>query len=115
MHHFFTEPCQIGDETIRIVGPDVNHMKNVLRMKPGEEVLVSDGAGRDYLCCVEQLGAEEVLVSIQEELKESRELPLEQECMRRPSCVSASWKSMFTVKAGSWMWGQEAVFLGSQP
>lgn len=75
MHHFFTEPCQIGDETIRITGPDVNHMKNVLRMKQGEEVLVSDGAGRDYLCCVEQLEAEEVLVSIKEELKESRELP----------------------------------------
>lgn len=75
MHHFFTEPCQIGDETIRITGPDVNHMKNVLRMKQGEEVLVSDGAGRDYLCCVEQLDAEEVLVSIKEELKESRELP----------------------------------------
>ena len=28
-------------------------MKNVLRMKPGEEVWVSDGEGMDYFCSVE--------------------------------------------------------------
>ena len=43
MHHFFTEPSQIGEKEIRITGSDVNHIRNVLRMRPGEEVLVSDG------------------------------------------------------------------------
>ena len=50
MHHFFTEPSQIGEKEIRITGSDVNHIRNVLRMRPGEEVLVSDGQGRDYRC-----------------------------------------------------------------
>ena len=53
MHHFFADPTQVAEDTIFITGPDVNHMKHVLRMKPGEEVLISDGTGRDYTCEVE--------------------------------------------------------------
>ena len=45
MHHFFADPTQVAEDTIFITGPDVNHMKHVLRMKPGEEVLISDGTG----------------------------------------------------------------------
>ena len=39
MHHFFVDPSSIEEGIVRIVGTDLNHMKNVLRMKPGEEVL----------------------------------------------------------------------------
>ena len=49
MHHFFVEPGQMEGEQVRITGPDVNHMKNALRMKAGEQFLVSDGQGGDYL------------------------------------------------------------------
>lgn len=75
MHHFFVAPCQIDGGLIRITGPDVNHMKNVLRIKNGEEVLVSDGTGQDYLCRVLALEREEVLGEIVSVCKESRELP----------------------------------------
>lgn len=74
MHHFFVEPGQIAGDVIRITGPDVNHMKHVLRMRPGEEVLVSDGGGRDYLCAVENLEDQAVDVRILKE-EEARELP----------------------------------------
>ena len=47
MHHFFTTPEEIGEEYIRITGPDVNHIRNVLRMKLGETMLISDGQGKD--------------------------------------------------------------------
>ena len=43
MYRFFVEPSQIGEEEIRICGSDVNHFKNVLRMKQGEEILISSG------------------------------------------------------------------------
>ena len=43
MQHFFADPSCVDGEQIRLAGSDVNHMKNVLRMKPGEEVWVSDG------------------------------------------------------------------------
>lgn len=38
MQHFFADPSCVDGEQIRLAGSDVNHMKNVLRMKPGEEV-----------------------------------------------------------------------------
>ena len=53
MQHFFADPSCVDGEQIRLAGSDVNHMKNVLRMKPGEEVWVSDGEGMDYFCSVE--------------------------------------------------------------
>ena len=48
MHHFFVRPSQVEGSLVQITGPDVNHMKHVLRMKPGEQVLISDGEGHDY-------------------------------------------------------------------
>ena len=86
MHHFFVEPEQIRDGQVRITGPDVNHMKNVLRMNarnkpknsnvregPGEEFLVS-GGGNDLLCAVESLDVQSVGARILGE-QPSRELP----------------------------------------
>ena len=45
MYHFFVEPFQIHEEQeyIEILGGDVNHIENVLRMKQGEELTISDG------------------------------------------------------------------------
>lgn len=75
MHHFFTEPSQVTDGSVFITGPDVNHMKNVLRMRPGEEILVSDGNGKDYRCEVLSLENDQVEAKILEVCSESRELP----------------------------------------
>ena len=74
MHHFFVEPGQMEGEQVQITGPDVNHMKNALRMKAGEQFLVSDGQGGDYLCRLEELDAGRALGRILEK-RESAELP----------------------------------------
>lgn len=53
MYQFFVEPGQINEPEKRVViqGTDVNHIKNVLRMKVGEELSVSNGVdGREYRC-----------------------------------------------------------------
>lgn len=75
MHHFFVNPEQVEDGLIRITGSDVNHIKNVLRIRQGEEMLVSDGTGRDYLCQAEEIAGQEVTVRILEIEEEGRELP----------------------------------------
>ena len=75
MHHFFVNPGQVEDGLIRITGPDVNHIKNVLRVRQGEKMLVSDGTGRDYLCQAEEIAGQEVVVRIFEIEEEGRELP----------------------------------------
>lgn len=49
MSRFFIEPEQIQGDRIYIRGTDVNHIKNVLRMKPGDELSLSDGeTEREY-------------------------------------------------------------------
>jgi len=51
MYQFFVEPGQITGNLITITGNDVNHIKNVLRMKIGEELSVVNGVdGKDYRC-----------------------------------------------------------------
>lgn len=76
MFHFFVDRTQIdeGQNRITITGPDVNHIRNVLRMKPGEQLRVSNGEDKDYLCAVEEVSQEQVTVEILEPL-ESTELP----------------------------------------
>lgn len=49
---FFAEAGNIDEENRRILlfGEDVNHIRNVLRMKEGDEIWVSDGAQYEYHC-----------------------------------------------------------------
>lgn len=75
MYHFFVEQEQIGAELISVTGSDVNHIKNVLRMKPGETVLISSRTGGDYLCKVAEIQPEEVQMEILEARESKMELP----------------------------------------
>ena len=76
MQRFFVEPHQIEEENhcIHITGSDVNHIKNVLRMKVGEDVWISDGEKKEYHCQIESLG-EEVLLHILYAQEPEYELP----------------------------------------
>lgn len=66
MYRFFVEPHQIDMEKkqIHILGSDVNHIRNVLRMKPGEEILISAGSDTEYACQIEELNGEEIVAAI---------------------------------------------------
>ena len=75
MYQFFVEDDQIGEDTLRVIGSDVNHMKNVLRMKPGERVRISNQNGRDFLCSVEALHDDEVILHIEKKDIPGTELP----------------------------------------
>ena len=50
-------------------------MKNVLRMKTGEAVLISDGTGKDYNCQIESYAEGEGILEILSENEDSKELP----------------------------------------
>ena len=57
MYQFFVRPENISGDRIIIDGEDVNHIKNVLRMKTGDEISVSNGTdGREYRCGIEEIG-----------------------------------------------------------
>ena len=54
MQQFFVTADQVQENQIYIEGTDVNHMKNVLRMRPGEKLGISDGNNHHYICQVEK-------------------------------------------------------------
>ena len=74
MQHFFVTPSQVKEEGIYIEGSDVNHMKNVLRMRCGEELVVSDGNNRQYRCAVDGYEEDKALLRILEEKTVDTEL-----------------------------------------
>ena len=74
MYRFFVKKEQIEKGFVSITGADVNHIGNVLRMKAGEEVRISDGES-DYYCIIREIGPEQVKAEICYEEKEKTELP----------------------------------------
>lgn len=74
MHHFFVTPDQVRDGRIYIDGSDVNHIKNVLRMRIGETLKISDGNNKKYLCQIETMTSDEVCALIMEEQSQDTEL-----------------------------------------
>ena len=75
MQQFFSEPSWIEENRILMRGADVNHMKNVLRMKPGEDVRISDGAGKTYICRSSAYEEQTAVLDIFKELDSDTELP----------------------------------------
>ncbi len=75
MYRFFVEEGQIGQGEAVITGGDVNHIRNVLRMRPGDKVMVSDGKERDYCCRLKEIGCDRVIADILEKKPAETELP----------------------------------------
>lgn len=74
MHHFFVSEKPDHEGLITVTGDALKHM-SVLRLKPGEEVTVSDGDDRDYYCTVRSAERDCVVLQVQSH-RESAELPI---------------------------------------
>lgn len=76
MYHFFVEDDQIRGTEIIIRGKDVKHIRNVLRMQPGEELSVSNGRdGKEYRCGIERMEEDEIICSLRFIKEDGVELP----------------------------------------
>ena len=76
MNQFFVEPGQIREKKIFITGKDVNHIKNVLRMKIGEELSVSNGCdGKEYRGIIEEFTDDAVVCALAFVKEDGVELP----------------------------------------
>lgn len=67
MYRFFVDKSQIDtiDNKVEILGADVNHIKNVLRMKQGEEIAVSDGeSAAEYRCRIDDFESDRVVCTL---------------------------------------------------
>ncbi len=75
MYHFFVAPEQIGEKEIRIEDGDVIHIRNVLRMSPGEQISVSCGDGKEYRCELDRIGENQITAKIMWAQESDVELP----------------------------------------
>ncbi len=76
MYQFFVKPEQINGKDITITGSDVNHIKNVLRMKTGEEIAVSNGVdGKEYRCEITEIGEDTIQCHLRFIKEDGVELP----------------------------------------
>lgn len=76
MYQFFVDSSQINGNEIVILGSDVNHIKNVLRMKVGEEVAVSNGVdGKEYRCEIASMQEDMVRLTLRFVKEDGLELP----------------------------------------
>lgn len=76
MHLFFAEHHNISDERIILEGTDYNHIKNVLRLKPGSKIQIKSGDNKTYLCTVGSFEDEKVLCLVDEMFIQDTELPV---------------------------------------
>ncbi len=75
MYNFFVDENSKTIDGYSISGKDYNHIKNVLRMKTGEDLLVTFN-GKSDLCCICDFTSDEVLVKIIKPDYQSTELPV---------------------------------------
>src|SRR5213593_4641728 len=48
----FAAPDAFNQQTVTLTGDEARHLRDVLRLKSGDEVYVFDGAGREFRCTV---------------------------------------------------------------
>lgn len=57
MARFYADSRDIGSDTLTITGDEAKHIKNALRMQPGDAFTAFDGSGTDYDCRITSVGA----------------------------------------------------------
>ncbi len=75
MYHFFIQAKQIKDGRVYLEGKDVNHIINVLRMKTGDKISLTDEDGVCYTCSIVLFDKEIIQLEILEIKDVSHELP----------------------------------------
>lgn len=74
MHKFFTE--DILETSAQIFGDDHKHLSRVLRLRVGDEVLINDLKGTDYLGIIELIDKECTKVRLKDKIGENNESTL---------------------------------------
>lgn len=77
MYRFFISSSQVSGSQVTVEGADAHHMRDVLRMQPGEAVEAADETGQVYRCHVAELTPDEVLLNVETISVSENELPVD--------------------------------------
>jgi len=74
MYKFFVKEEQIEDDKINIIGEDVNHIKNVLRLEVEEKICICNkNTSQSYMCKIIEFYNNSVICEILEEVLDTTE------------------------------------------
>lgn len=76
MHKFFVSNNLIDGDKAVIEGDDVKHIYKVLRLQIGDEIIINNLNGQEYLSRIDDINKKEVHVSIIEEIEGGNESPI---------------------------------------
>ena len=77
MPRFYVPRPQIEKGMLKIEGDEVRHIRRVLRLKRGDEIVVFDGSGTEYEGTIVEEGPSAVVMKIQNIFSSETESPLE--------------------------------------
>lgn len=77
MHKFFTSKNLINGDIAKIIGDDVKHIYKVLRLEEGEEVVINDCEGSEFLAEIHSITKQEVALTIVKKLDINNESSVE--------------------------------------
>lgn len=66
VHRFYLPPGQCHEGTLFLAGREAHHARHVLRLRPGERIIVLDGVGREVHCEVEGSDSDRVRLRVGE-------------------------------------------------
>ena len=61
MHRFFISPDSISGDAVTLSGPGARQLDRVLRSRPGDQIVVLDNSGWEYVVTLEKVSPDEVL------------------------------------------------------
>jgi 16S rRNA (uracil1498-N3)-methyltransferase len=76
MHRLFLSPEQFAETTARISGQDHLHLARVLRMRPGDRLILLDNAGRAFEAVLETIEKKETLARLENPVVLASEPPI---------------------------------------
>ncbi|HZJ76689.1 MAG TPA: RsmE family RNA methyltransferase, partial [Oscillospiraceae bacterium] len=78
MHRFFVDICQIDSMQNQIVikNGDVRHISKVLRLRKKDMIEICDGVNMEYICEIQSIDKNSVLLSIIDKRQSIREPPV---------------------------------------
>ena len=69
MYKFFVEKEQIENNRIKIIGRDVNHIKNVLRLQQGSEIQIGNAQNEEnYKCKIQEINNQYIECTVLEKI-----------------------------------------------
>jgi len=99
MHRFFVQKDQLP----YIVGEDVHHVRNVLRLQPGEKIELLDGQGKIYLVKIDTIHKEKITCKILAETESAAILKVKitlAQCL--PKAKKMDWIIQKSSELGVW-------------